>query len=488
MKTSGAMLASFLTMACFPGLAVANTLAPIYPDQLKLFELGSEICGESYRPVTRDEAQSVKSAIVGKMEKWQTSALAEHWLIMGPGYYGEIKRGTADSTWCYPNNIGSDEIPVLSTHSIPTGDEVDIQWRLVHDRDYFVKPVSYLAHLLGYAWVGGNHSDYVGEDMDIFREADSWRIQGNDQGRCSGYRCGDKTSIEVSNFAFSLNSTGFSHGDITESGKQLIKVITANAVNHEDTPQQVVVSLNYDTTSHWTKTDTYGFSEKVTTKNKFKWPLVGETELSIEIAADQSWSSEKGGTETNSVTIQASPIVPANSITPIKISIYKSSISYPYEYDVDISYDLNITGFLRWGGNAWHTHPTNRPTKSHTFTIGRWKNHANSINYQWDKRYIPGEIRWWDWSSTIEEYGYSTMKSILSQVIRPIKSSVSGDFYAENQFAGDIEIGYPKDNRMSSFYAVERGVELRDQNFSADEMTNLGLENVELSVTRVVQP
>ncbi|WP_152829052.1 aerolysin family beta-barrel pore-forming toxin [Shewanella sp. YLB-07] len=488
MKISSSVSALFLFMACLPFLVSANTPEPIYPDQLKLFNLGSENCGESYRTVTRDEAQSSKSSIVAKMGKWQISGLADNWVIMGPGYYGEIKPGTANNTWCYPKNSDIDEIPVLSTRAIPSGDEVDVQWRLVHDQNYFVQPASYLAHFLGYAWVGGNHSNYVGEDMDIVREGDSWRIQGNNQGSCSGYRCGEKTSIRVSNFAYTLDHTGFSHGEITESGKQLIKTITANAVNHEDTPQQVVVTLRYDTASNWSKTDTYGLSEKVTTKNKFKWPLVGETEISIEIAANQSWSSQTGGSENNGVSVEARPMVPANSTTPIRIAIYKSSISYPYQFDADISYDLTLNGFLRWGGNAWYTHPENRPTKSHTFTIGRWKDNASSITYQWDKRYIPGEIKWWDWSWTIDEYGLSTMRNTLGRVLRPIKSSVTGDFYAENQFAGDIEIGYPKTRQLDSSRNGGQGVELKDINFSADEMDLLGFENVELTVTPLVQP
>ncbi len=77
----------------------------------------------------------------------------------------------------------------------------------------------------------------------------------------------------------------------------------------------------------------------MTTKNKFKWPLVGETELSIEIAANQSWASQNGGSTTTSLSQSVRPTVPAHSKIPVKIELYKADISYPYEFKADVSYD-----------------------------------------------------------------------------------------------------------------------------------------------------
>ena len=331
---------SLLVMAYLPSIAFSNIIEPIYPDKLKLFKLGSEVCGVDYRTLTRDEAQSVKSSIINMMGTWQITGLADHWLILGPGYHGEIKPGNAWTTWCYPiNDDGSDTIPELAPYVIPAGDEIDVQWKLVQDRNNFVKPSSYLAHYLGYAWVGGDHSDYVGEDMDITRDGDGWLIQGNNQGACDGYECRDKSTIRINNFAYTLDEHRFSHGSITESNKELVKTISANAVNNTDVPQQVVINLRYDTSTDWSKTNTYGLSEKVTTKHTFKWPLVGDTELSIEIADNQLWAAKNGGSETNGVTVEARPMIPAHSSIPIKIALYQSSISYSYEFSVDISYE-----------------------------------------------------------------------------------------------------------------------------------------------------
>lgn len=467
-------------------MAPVQAVEPIYPDQLRLFSLGKETCGDNYRPVTRDEAQSIRSSIVNMMGKWQISGLASNWVIMGSGYNGEIKKGASSTTWCYPTSPVSDEIPVLSSFDIPAGDEIDVQWKLVHDIDYLIKPVSYLAHNLGYAWVGGNHGQYVGEDMDVTQISDGWLIQGNNHGSCSGYRCDEKSSIKVDKFSYTVDPGSFHHGQATENDKELIQTISATAVNHSNIEQQVVINLKYDSQSNWSKTDTYTLSEKVTTKNSFKWPYVGDTELAIEIASGQSWASQKGGATTNSVTVEARPMVPPNSSLPVSISLYKSSIAYPYEFKAEVNYDLTMKGFLAAGGNAWHSHPGDRPTMAHTFAIGPFRDKASNIRYQWDKRYIPAEVKWWDWNWAIREHGMDKMISRLSKVLRPIRAGLIGDFYAENQFAGDIEIGLPQTKtKYIKVRNTSEGVELIDVKLDKVSLAKEGFGDVTLTIAPV---
>ncbi len=469
-------------------LIQAQAAEPVYPDQVKWYGLGEGVCASGYRPLTRDEAMSIKGNLVGRMGQWQITGLANRWVIMGSGYNGEIKQGTAGETWCYPTSPISGEIPSLSAWNIPAGDEVDVQWRMVHDNDYFIKPVSYLAHYLGYAWVGGNHSPYVGEDMDVTRLSDGWLIKGNNDGGCSGYRCGEKSSIKVSNFSYTLEPDSFTHGQVTESGKQLVKMITANATNYTDLPQQVVVTLKYDKATNWSKTDTYSLSEKVGIKKTFQIPQVSSTEYSVEISSTQSWAEQKGGSTTETVSVEARPTVPPHSSVPVRVALYKSNISYPYEFKAEVNYDLTMKGFLRWGGNAWYTHPTNRPTWEHTFAVGPFRDKASSIRYQWDKRYIPGEVKWWDWNWTISEYGLSTMQSNLGRVLRPIRSAVTGDFYAESQFAGDIEIGQPQSGTTKAAQlrsASAEGVALTALELDQATLASEGFGNVTLTVTPV---
>ena len=287
--------------------------AKIYPDQIVHDQLGDDVCRSGYRPLDRFEAEEQKSALLARMGTWQITGLKGNWVIMGPGYNGLIKQDTTNGkTFCYPNNDQS-EIPNYSAKSVPEGSELDVQYELVNNRNDFVRPLSYLAHNLGYAWVGGNNSQYVGEDMTINRSGDSWVIQGNNGGSCSGYRCGEKTKITVDNFAYTVNDDNFWHGDVVESDRELVKTVYATARNNSNIAQQVVVDLKVDESTNWSKTNSYGFSQSVQTENTFKWPLVGETKLTIKFEANQSFSKSNGGSTSEQVTLQARPMVPANS-------------------------------------------------------------------------------------------------------------------------------------------------------------------------------
>ena len=265
--------------------------AKVYPDQIVFDQLGEDVCRSGYRPLDRYEAEEQKSALVARMGTWQITGLKGNWVIMGPGYHGEIKQSNSGSTFCYPNNDQS-EIPNYSAKAVTEGSEIDVEYDLVNNRNDFVRPLSYLAHNLGYAWVGGNNSQYVGEDMTINRSGDSWVIQGNNSGSCDGYRCNEKTKITVDNFTYTVNDNNFWHGDVIESDRELVKTVYATARNRSDIAQQVVVDLKVDESTNWSKTNSYGFSESVQTENTFKWPLVGETKLTIKLEANQSFRFE----------------------------------------------------------------------------------------------------------------------------------------------------------------------------------------------------
>ena len=122
---------------------------------------------------------------------------------------------------------------------VEEGDQLDVEYNLTHDQHDFVRPLSFLAHYLGYAWVGGNHSPYVGDDMIINRVGDQWIIEGNNNGSCSGYRCDEKTQIIVDNFAFNASDENFTHGEVNESDKELVKTVSVGAFPEQ--PPVVVV-------------------------------------------------------------------------------------------------------------------------------------------------------------------------------------------------------------------------------------------------------
>ncbi|MFA0036569.1 aerolysin family beta-barrel pore-forming toxin [Vibrio chagasii] len=467
--------------------------AKIYPDQIVRDNLGDDVCRSGYRPLDRYEAQEYNSSILQQMGTWDIVGLKDNWVIMGPGYFGEIKQsGPSDITFCYPNDAQS-EIPSITPKAIAEGEEIDVEYALVNDREDFIHPISMLASFLGYAWVAGNNAAYVGRDMVVNRSGDRWIIQGNNNGSCGGYRCDEKTQIIVDNFTYTVNDDNFSHGEVTESDRELIKTVSATARNNTDIAQQVVVDLKVDESTNWSKTNSYGFSESVSTENTFKWPFVGDTKLNIKFEANQSFAKTNGGSSSETVTLQARPMVPPHSEVKIKVELYRSTISYPYQFNADMAYDVEFNGFLGYNFNAWHTHPTNRPTQVHKFTMGRASSHAADIRYQWDHRYIPGETLWWDWGSAINRHGLSLMQWATSHSLRPFHSYVSGDFYAESQYAGTIEIGEAK-SLSADGLSVRSSIEGENQvtehlggidvttNFDAQELSDLGFEGAEFNV------
>lgn len=485
---------SILLATVLPTLTSSVYAQKVYPDQIVLDHLGSNVCRAGYHPLDHYEAGEHVKYLLPFMDDWQIVSLKGLWVVMGPGYKGLIKQQPAGTsppnTFCYPDENHT-EIPKYTDLELPEGDEIDVQYALLHDQDNFVRPLSRLADYLGYAWVGGNHAQYAGEDMNIQHIGDDWVIQGNDIGTCTGYRCDEKTKITVNNFAYRLNDDSFWHGDVTESDKKLVKTITALARNDSDQDQTISVSLKLDESTTWSKTDNFGFSARVTTEDAFNWPLVGTTRLNISIEANKSFSQSKGESTSEQVSLDAQPTVPPHSIIPVRVDLYLSSISYPYQFNADVSYDVNFNGFLRWGGNAWNTHPENRPYRSYTFTVGRGSDKPMNIPYQWEHRYIPNEVKWWDWTWAINEIGLGNIQSALGMSLRPFHSFVSGDFSAESQYAGTMDIGKAQPIDKSSLSLKDNVTTLRAgnveviSNFDADELNSLGFTNAELSVHAV---
>ncbi|EAS65755.1 hypothetical protein VAS14_10599 [Photobacterium angustum S14] len=128
---------------------------------------------------------------------------------------------------------------------------------------------------------------------------------------------------------------------------------------------------------------------------------------------------------------------------------------------------------------------------SYTFTVGRGSDKPTNIPYQWEHRYIPNEVQWWDWTWAINEIGLGNIQSALGMSLRPFHSFVSGDFSAESQYAGTMDIGKAQPIDKSSLSLKDNVTTLRagnvevTSNFDADELNSLGFTNVELSVHAV---
>ena len=424
-------------------LSFLSTIAhgKIYSDQLVIDKLENHQCRAGYRLITHYEALEHRDSILSRMQTWDIVGLQNGWAIMGEGYHGEIKSEQAsDKTWCHPIHPNAG-LPRNVSMPITEGSTTEIEHNLVTNDENFVRPISYLAHTLGYAWLSGNQGKFVGDDMVVNRVNGRWEIQGNSDGSCNGDRCDEKTKITIQDFAYHLNPKHFSHSDVSESTKEKLTTITAYAINTQDKPKHINVQFDVDQSTSWHKTDHSVFAQSVYISDAFQWPKIGNTHPNVSVDANQLFSDFNSGTSTSSANREANLTIPAHSILPIQIELYRSHISYPFRIRTDISYRVMFDGFLRHSGNAWHTHPENRPTTSHMFTMGRASELSENIRYQWDHRYIPGETKWWDWSWAIHTHGLALMQYAAGESLRPYHSHVSGSFEAESQYAGMIDVG-----------------------------------------------
>ena len=426
--------------------------AKIYSDQIVLDKLGEDICRFDYRALNNSEAQEHKTALISRMNVWDIVGLQHDWVIMGSGYHGLIKPGQpSDKTWCYPNTPEAG-LPYYEAQAIQENSNLEVQRALVNDDTNFIRPLSYLAHSLGYAWVSGNNGRYVGQDMAIEQLNHGWEIKGNNNGSCTGERCNEKTTITVDNFSYVLDNTAFWHGSVEETDQDLVNTLTAYAINKTDQPKQIIVDLHFKQSTQWSKTQRFDLADSVVIDEPFHWPQVGKTEVRVALEEGQRFSDTNSGARFEPTELQAIITVPAHSVLPFQVEFLRSTISYPYRIKTNMSYDVSFTGFLRYSGNALSSHPTNRPTVSHTFTMGTTSEDQANIRYQWDHRYIPGEMKWWDWSWAINTNGLSSMQYAAGASVRPFYSHVSGQFSAESQYSGMIDIG--AEHSVDSFNAM----------------------------------
>ncbi|WP_045954887.1 aerolysin family beta-barrel pore-forming toxin [Vibrio galatheae] len=456
------------------GLFSTNAFAAV--DILDI-KLQGQSCEMGFSPIAADEVMPIKSDLVGQMGPWQITNLADGYVLMGSGYNGTIKQDRlAATTWCTYNTPPDHSIPNYAPLLLPENDEANTEWRLVNKQEFY-KPLALLAHYLGFGWAGGTDSQYVGDDMLTSTDGlGNYDIDADSSGSCEGYRCNERLKMDISGFQYHIDPETFSAGQITQSDKELIGRRSEVVTNESDLEQQYRVTFKYDKSTNWSKTDTYGLSQKVSTKNKFKWPLVGETELSIEIGASQSWATTNGNSDTKGISNTIVVNVAPNTKQEVFMEVFRSSISYPYSFNAQLSYELALTGFMRWSGNALSYHPEDRPTYTANWVIGRNGGNENNLKYQYEHRNIPATSNEWDWPWLLRQYGENNVKNLLGEVLRPIQTHITGEFFADSSFGSDVRFGktIPLDGRTkrSTDYS------LTDQELEAYGIKNFTVEVV----------
>ncbi|WP_172380912.1 aerolysin family beta-barrel pore-forming toxin [Vibrio sp. Vb339] len=404
-------------------------------------------CEPGYRKVTLYEARRMLSSIRQKMGKWQISNLANGYVIKGGGYGMKIQKSPQRVySWCTPIKNSQptppqDLLPLL----LEENDEDSLEWKLVNKEEFY-KNWAIWSDMLGFAYIGGYRPNIVspylvGENMDISRvNAHHYRVVGhsNDDILCPS--C-NKTKLDFDNFNYIIQPSSLKTSNNTTSGKELVATKHDNAFNLTDETHQYRVIFSYTQSTNWNKTDTYDFSQKVTSKSKVDFPLVGENEMLIEIGEDQSFATTSSGSKSQSITNTAIVTVPPHSKVPVTMNIYTTDVDYDYSFDANVSYDVTIKGIMKRSDNALKDHPRRVEYLVKKFTVGRGSIPETNLEYQYSHPNSVSLGRYWDWNYLNEKYNKSTIDFQVSSVLRPIKTKITGHFHASSTSGSDVYFG-----------------------------------------------
>ncbi|MFD2178028.1 aerolysin family beta-barrel pore-forming toxin [Veronia pacifica] len=469
-----------------PIIIVASLVAAAYSshadaslDILNIKQHG-QYCDDGFRPLTSDEVMPLKGELLKRMGHWQIINLADGYVVMGAGHFGRIKQDVlALNTWCTDVIQPDHSLPEYSPIILPGNSEAYTEWHLINDKKFY-KPLALFAHYLGFAWAGGSASKFVGDDMVTSTDGNgSYHINANNGGPCEGYRCNERLKINISEIEYHIDPNTFSAGEIIQSDKEKIGQRTEVVINESDVKQQYRVTFSYDKTTNWSKTDTYGLSQRVSTKNTFEWPLVGKTELSIEVGANQSWASTTGDSQSKGISNTIVIDVPPHSKQEVSMEIFRSSISYPYQFNAALSYEVAFTGFMKWSGNALSDHPQDRPTYTSRWVIGRHGGKDKNIAYQYQHRNISSTDSEWDWPWLLRENDINDVKSVLGEILTPIHTHISGHFFAEASYGSNVRYG-----KTIPLYTLKSRV-AEEHSMANSELSAVGIKNFKVNITPI---
>ena len=364
------------------------------------------------------------------------------------------------------------------------GDESTVEWNLVNEKNFY-QPLAESANVLGYAWPSGSDSEYIGEDMVTWICGErSYRIDGDTSAWCSGYRCNERLKMKVFNFEYKVVPETFEHGEITQLDKKFIGQRSEVITNESNLKQQYRAIFKYTKIAKWRKTDTYDFNKRVAAKRTFKWPVVGKTNVIVEIGANQTWSELIGQDERKSVETSVVVNIAPHTKQEVCLKLYHSLISYPYSFNAEVSYDLTLTNFMR-RENALMWHPTDFPNYTGHWVIGRESGRDTDLGYQYSNRHIPEISKKWDWSWVVRKHGEEYTKMVVGMILRKIYAPIKGNFYAEASSASDLYFGktiHIPDNELTSAKRLQIDKELKQNSLTNEELEKNGIYNFRFEV------
>lgn len=344
----------------------------------------------------------------------------------------------------------------------------DVAERIVHklgnDHGNFIKPLSHMAHYLGYGWVGGNKDQIVGEDMIIETSENEVVFYGNSEGDCEGFWCDrpeKKAKITANNFRFVLDRSSLQAENVhTEPNGDTI-VLTGMLVNRSDRLQSFRGVLSTTSEFSWSKTNGSSISESVSVEGKLEFPGTGSISVTVGGETSESWSETNGGSSVETVSGYIEPEVGPMKALPFRLELQKSEVSYDYTAKAQIAYDVTMSGFMRHAFNCNPGSEGKREDRTWTFAVGYPTNdRSKDVDYQWGQRDINEDH--WLWEKAITKYGHDNVEWAAAESIRPTMVQLKGTFRAESGYEVNVNYDPVIDLEGESDPSAEPEVDLED--------------------------
>lgn len=327
------------------------------------------------------------------------------------------------------------ELKPYSSVMFKAPNEEQLKARIFQDKS-FIFDHTVLADKLGFAWCGGTRSKTIGKDFDFSKDGDNYILKGHYNGNdpyAAGYRSNETLKMTISNVKFYLDPDSIKYGPEKMKDPKPFSVSGYHINNGGDESITASPSLSYNKQSTKSHSSNFGFTEKIGLKETFVQTagFLGtgashETEMSLELTAEQGWSDSSSDALTGSHTLPLTVTVPKHSTKNISMTGLTYESEKPYTADAYVTYNITYHGFLR-EDNARLDITKDRPTIDLTFGNNDISA-VEDITKQYNNRNINGFTKWdWNWSN-INYPKSETIEETLKWLTRKRGSTKDGKF------------------------------------------------------------
>lgn len=312
-------------------------------------------------------------------------------------------------------------------------DADQLKWAVLNSPD-LISQLANLADALGFGWCGGTNTGVVGQGFDLAKSGDTYVAQAHyngDDPHHDGYWADKRLKITLSNFRITIDPSTFAYGPVATTSVDDVTFATVFAKNYssqdDDQVQQQIVYQLTDTLSHSVNVSfTEGLSVAVEASAGIPFLGQGKVTTTFSFSSTQGWEDTTETSTSLQQSLTYTGAVPAHSQRQLDLMVQRNKFDIPYTSTASIDFQIDLYGFLRWGGNARHDLPTDRPFDTVTFgssSVGGIADFLTKVAHQ----NISGDWPWVDWGWVNTHYP-GRIAGIAQALTGSVSAQLSGIF------------------------------------------------------------